>query len=211
MSIKNAYNNWADVYDDNINKTRDLEAVALHTTLQPLPFTTFLEIGCGTGKNTAWLVSKAKHVTAVDFSEAMVAKAKQKITGANVEFVQADINEPWCFTERTFDAAGCSLVLEHVQNLQHVFGGAAAKLNSNGYLYIGELHPFKQYSGSKARFAKDERLETVTCFTHHVSEFINTALANGFVVKTVNEYFDEELQSSQNIPRLLVMLFQKNS
>ena len=36
-----------------------------------------LELGCGTGKNSAWLVTKGA-VTAVDFSEGMLAIAKEK-------------------------------------------------------------------------------------------------------------------------------------
>ena len=55
MNVQEAYDNWADQYDSNMNKTRDLEAVALRETLAYIPFDTCLEIGCGTGKNTEWL------------------------------------------------------------------------------------------------------------------------------------------------------------
>jgi predicted TPR repeat methyltransferase len=76
MDIKQAYNIWADQYDSNSNKTRDLEAISLRTTLQDFQFNNCLEIGCGTGKNTAYLVTIAKQVTAVDLSEEMLSKAK---------------------------------------------------------------------------------------------------------------------------------------
>src|SRR5471030_1218067 len=97
MSIKQAYNSWAEQYDTNENKTRDLEAIALRTILNGLSIANCLEIGCGTGKNTAWLATVTKNVTAVDFSDEMLAKAKEKTTLSNVEFKQADITHYWEF------------------------------------------------------------------------------------------------------------------
>ncbi len=82
MNVQQSYNNWAEQYDTNDNKTRDLEAIALRKTLSNISFDAVLEIGCGTGKNTAWLLEKAKLVTAIDLSEEMLAKAKEKINHA---------------------------------------------------------------------------------------------------------------------------------
>ena len=121
MNIQQAYNIWANQYDTNSNKTRDLEAVSLRNTLANLEFNTCLEIGCGTGKNTEWFVQKAKQVTAVDFSEEMLAKAKQKISANNVEFIQADITTDWTFTNNHYDLVSFSLVLEHIENPEHHF------------------------------------------------------------------------------------------
>jgi len=78
MNVKQAYNNWAAQYDTNDNKTRDLEAMALQTTLAGISFTSCLEIGCGTGKNTAWLVNKTQRLLCVDLSDEMLSKAKEK-------------------------------------------------------------------------------------------------------------------------------------
>jgi ubiquinone/menaquinone biosynthesis C-methylase UbiE len=121
MDVKQAYNIWADQYDSNSNKTRDLEAISLRTTLADLSIDNCLEIGCGTGKNTEWLVGKAKQVTAVDFSDEMLAKAKGKIKADNVQFVQADITESWAFAHKQYDLVTFSLVLEHIENLEDIF------------------------------------------------------------------------------------------
>ena len=94
MDTRQAYNIWALQYDTSENKTRDLEAKALRATLANISFNSCLEIGCGTGKNTEWLITKAKHITAVDLSEGMLVKAKEKIDSDNVNFLQADITRP---------------------------------------------------------------------------------------------------------------------
>ncbi len=208
MDTKQAYNVWASQYDTNENKTRDLEQHALMEILSPLGFENVLEIGCGTGKNTAWLITKAKALTAVDFSDEMLAKAREKITDQQVNFKQADINTDWTFQHGLYDLITFSLVLEHIENLNHIFEQAAKSLQTGGHIYIGELHPFKQYSGSKARFDTENGLQVVECFTHNISEFVQTAKKYGFSLVDINEYFDDNNQ--QNIPRVLTILLRKN-
>ena len=205
--VQQAYNSWAQQYDSNENKTRDLEARSLRETLAPLSFAHCLEIGCGTGKNTVWLMEKAATVTAVDLSEEMLSKAKEKITAAHVQFVQADITQPWNFAAKQFDLVGFSLVLEHIEVLSPILKKAADALTTGGYLYISELHPFKQYSGSKARFETETGTQVVTCFNHHVSDFMDAAKANGLQLLSLTEYFDED--DRNNLPRLLTLLFIK--
>ena len=206
MSVQQAYNNWASQYDTNNNKTRDLEAIALREILSAISFDTALEVGCGTGKNTAWLVEKTRHITAIDLSDEMLAKAKEKIKSNNVEFIQADIKNKWTFTSQLYDLVSFSLVLEHIQNLDPVFNEASKRLKPGGYVYIGELHPFKQYAGTKARFDTDEGQQVVECYNHHVSEFIQTAKKYQLMPVDIREYFDDD--DTNKIPRILSILLQ---
>ena len=57
MNNQQAYNVWAENYDTVENKTRDLEAKALHESILPTKLLDILEIGCGTGKNTEYLLT----------------------------------------------------------------------------------------------------------------------------------------------------------
>lgn len=208
MNTQEAYNNWASQYDTNINKTRDLEGRALRTTLSAITFKSCLEIGCGTGKNTEWFIEKANHVTAVDLAEEMLAKAKEKITDGKVQFLQADIMTAWTFRKQLYDLVSFSLVLEHIDNLNHIFSETAQSLKQSGYVYIGELHPFKQYTGSKARFDSDKGVQVVECFNHHISDFIQEAKKYGLVLVDINEYFDDD--NRNEIPRILTILLKKS-
>jgi len=208
MEIKTAYNIWAEIYDTNKNRTRDLEANALQKVLQNLSFLNCLEIGCGTGKNTEWLVSKAENILAIDLSDQMLAKAKAKINSDKVVFLQADINEKWDFAGMAqFDLVTFSLVLEHIEDLDHIFQELSRAVKPNGHVYIGELHPFKQYGGSKARFETEEGLQVVTCYTHHISEFTGAAKKFGFAIEALDEFFDDNDKSQ--IPRILTLLLKK--
>ncbi len=209
MDVKMAYNIWANQYDTNKNKTRDLEARSLRETLANIPFQNCLELGCGTGKNTTWLLEKATQVTAVDFSIEMMSIARKSIPASHVQFIQADISEPWAFTDQAYDLVTFSLVLEHIEDLEDIFQKLSAVISPGGYCYIGELHPGKQYTGTKARFDTAEGQQVVTCFTHHLSDFTTPAIQNGFNIELIGEYFDENDRMS--IPRILTILLKKNS
>ena len=206
MNVKEAYNNWAAQYDTNINRTRDLEGKSLRSMLADIAFDSCLEIGCGTGKNTVWLMGKAKQVTAVDLSEEMLAKARQKINSSAVNFIQADITKPWHFINTSYDLVTFSLVLEHIEDLSAVFEKTAAALRSGGHLYIGELHPFKQYTGSKARFETEQGVQEVTCYNHHISEFVQSARQHGLMIVDIKEFFDED---QREIPRIISLILEK--
>ena len=86
MSIAKSYNSWAEQYDTNENKTRDLDKKATIETLTKYDFENVLELGCGTGKNTEWLITKAKFIIGLDFSEEMLNKAKSKINSDKIKF-----------------------------------------------------------------------------------------------------------------------------
>ena len=208
MNVKEAYQEWSEQYDTNENKTRDLEAVALRSVLSSIHFDKVLEFGCGTGKNTVWFEQNAKEILSADFSEAMIAKAAEKINSPKVQFTVADINEPWDFSKEKYDLVSFSLVLEHIQNIEAVFNKINQVTESGAFVYIGELHPFKQYAGSKARYTTPEGEQIVTCYTHNVSDFITAANKYNFSLMDLEEWFDNNDRSQ--IPRILTLLFKKH-
>ena len=208
MNTKKAYDLWSKQYDTNANKTRDLEARALRETLAELEFSRCLEIGCGTGKNTEWLIKKADHITAVDLSEEMIGKAKAKIDSDKVSFLLADITKDWDFTSDKFNLVSFSLVLEHIEDLNHIFKEVSKVLSPGGFIYIGELHPYKQYLGTKARFETEEGLQILDCYNHNISDFIHSAGKYGFDLKELNEFWNDD--EKDLVPRVLVLVFEKN-
>lgn len=207
-STQELYDRWSSTYDTVENKTRDLEGHACRTVLSPIPFTNVLEMGAGTGKNTSWLAGRAERVLSVDFSEDMQAIARSKIADANVEFAIADARRPWSFaTGFDADLITCSLILEHVEDLVFVFSEAARVLSAGGHFYVCELHPFKQYEGSKARFETEEGLQVTECFQHHVSDYTGAAERNGFSIGGIDEWFDGG--DRKTTPRLISFVFVK--
>lgn len=206
MRTEDAYNRWAETYDTVSNKTRDLEERVIREVLEGINCDHLIEIGCGTGKNTAWLVDHCNQLTAIDFSEQMLSLMRQKIANPKVLVQQADITKPW--TLPPADLITCSLVLEHIADLEFIFGQAATHLNPGGQFYICELHPYKQLQGSRARFEENGSVLYLEYFVHHVSEYMEAAIKNHFNCISLREWFDNNNQSEA--PRLVSYLFEKN-
>lgn len=205
MKIKDAYNKWAGSYDIVENKTRDLENIVLKKVLNNKRYDHILELGCGTGKNTGWLAGICKNLTSIDFSEEMMQVAKQKYDLSNVIFKQADITQPWNI--KNVSLVACSLVLEHIRNIDHIFQQAYTTLHPNGQFYICELHPYKQLQGSRAKFELNGKLVQLEYFVHHLSDFLLSAKKNGFICLDMQEWFDGE--KDNQIPRLCSFVFQR--
>ncbi len=206
-SVKESYRSWSKIYDTNENKTRDLDLTVSKKILSNLVFDTVLEIGCGTGKNTCWLNKMATKVIAVDFSPEMLEIARNKIKNTNVVFKEADITKNWGFTDHKVDLITINLVLEHLKNIHGVFKSAEKKLKSGGFLFISELHPFKQFLGSQAKFEN----KLVQSYTHQISTYFKLATENHFTCLKLIESFDEDpKKNEENIPRLVSFLFVKN-
>ncbi len=205
--IQAAYSQWAATYDTDRNLTRDLDQSVTRAVLAGRQYRAILELGCGTGKNTDFLVTIGGRVHAVDFSEGMLAQARAKGFGPSVTFSQADITQPWPCADQSVDLITCSLVLEHIADLHWVFAEAARTLRPSGHLFVCELHPFKQYLGSKAVFERDQERVELQAFVHHISDFLDAAAGAGLALASLKEWWHPDDQDTP--PRLASFLFAK--
>lgn len=205
MDIQNAYKEWLEIYDTNENRTRDLDQKVTRDMLTGQRFQSILELGCGTGKNTAFLIQIGEQVHALDFSQGMIERAKAKVKAENIRFSLADLTDHWPCQDNAYDVITCNLVLEHIKDLSHIFSEAARVMQPNGRFLINELHPFKQYQGTKARFESQSATIEVEAFVHHISDFTNAAEAHGFSLTRLNEYWHTDDHGGP--PRLISLIF----
>ena len=207
MAIQEAYNNWSATYDSDENLTRDLDQVVTEHTLANLQCKSILEIGCGTGKNTPLLSQIGLKVHAIDFSEGMISLAKEKLKFSNVTFSVADLTEQWPCDDRSIDLIVCNLVLEHIKDLSFIFSEARRSLVESGCFFICELHPFRQYQETRAKFQRDQETTEIQAFVHHISDFLDAATNNGFNLKELEEWWHEKDRNKP--PRLVSFMFEK--
>ena len=207
MSIQNAYDEWSQTYDNDRNLTRDLDQQVMLEMLANQHFDSILELGCGTGKNTVFLAQVGIQVHALDFSEGMIAKAKEKVKAENVRFSVADLTRTWPCEDAAYDLIVCNLVLEHIEDLSFIFSEAFRVLAKGGNFLINELHPFRQYEGRKAKFDQGEKVIEIPAFVHHISEFLNAASNGGLRWGKLNERWHPE--DANKPPRIISFLFEK--
>ena len=209
--VADAYDRWSANYDTDVNATRDLDAAVLRNAPLLLVNQQVLELGCGTGKNTEWLASKARSVIALDFSPGMLARARERITTANVRFVAHDIRERLPFDAASVDIVVGNLVLEHVEDLAPVFAEVARVLVPGGQMFFCELHPYRQLRGGQAHFADPSTGDTiaVNAYRHTTSEYVNTAVAADLALVELGEWSDPGAETGAP-PRLLSLLCERD-
>ena len=207
MSVRKAYTEWSSTYDSDRNFTRDLDGVVTREMLAGHHDAAILELGCGTGKNTPFYADIANRVCALDFTENMILRAKEKVRRGNVTFAIADLTQPWPCASQRIDLAVCNLVLEHVADLGPVFVEGQRVLVRGGHFFISELHPFKQYEGKKAVFERDQQQTEIPAFVHNISDFLNAASTAGFTLKSLREWWHEA--DAGKPPRLVSFMFEK--
>ena len=203
--IIDKYNAWAHQYDNNINPTRDLDKTVTMESLSNIDFFKVLELGCGSGKNTEWLITKADKLVGLDFSKNMLDLARNKVKTDKATFINADLNENWPINDNSFDLAVTNLTLEHIEALDHFFNSLFMKLTQGGKCFVCELHPKKQLSGSKARFEENGSEIELDVYYHSELEYIESAEKAGFNLIAKKDWYDNE----KDVPRLISFLFEK--
>ena len=211
--VASAYDRWAGSYDADRNATRDLDAEVVRRAPLALAGRDVLELGCGTGKNTVWLAERARTVTALDFSDGMLARARERLDAAgaaHVRLVRHDVREPWPAPGASADVVVGNLVLEHVADLAPVFAEAARALRPGGQLLLCELHPERQRRGGQAHFTDAATGDTVhvTAHRHTVAEYVNGGLAAGLTLRHLGEWLEPDAPADAP-PRLLSVLFER--
>jgi ubiquinone/menaquinone biosynthesis C-methylase UbiE len=208
--VADAYDRWSRRYDDDRNATRDLDAQVVRDAPLGVAGARVLELGCGTGKNSAWLAALAAELVALDFSGGMLAVARRRVASPKARFVEHDITRPWPVDDGAVDVVVGNLVLEHVRDLAPIYAEAARVLAPAGRLFLCELHPYRQLRGGQAHFVDVETNEIVpvTAFQHTVSEYVNGALDAGFTLRALGEWLEDDAPIEAP-PRLLSLLFER--
>src|SRR5580765_7110662 len=116
------YDRWAEVYDGEDNPLVLLEEKHIRALVGDVANDCVADIGCGTGRHAIRLAAAGANVTALDFSEGMLERARAKPGASRVTFVRHDLTQPFPLESGTFDRVLCCLVLDHIAHLKGFFG-----------------------------------------------------------------------------------------
>jgi malonyl-CoA O-methyltransferase len=190
-TVRGGYDRWANVYDHDGNPLIALEGPIVRAAVGQTTGLDVLDLGCGTGRHALWLADAgARRVTAVDFSEGMLAQARAKQGAQRVRFVAHDLHDGRLpFGDGAFDLVVSGLVLEHLREVRPFFAEARRVLKSGGRAVVSNMHPAMFLRGTQARFTDPASGEIVSpgSVVHPVGELVMAAVRAGFELEGIRE------------------------
>jgi ubiquinone/menaquinone biosynthesis C-methylase UbiE len=158
-----------------------------------------LDVGCGPGVYTEWLVAHGAEVVAFDANEKMVALAKQRL-GGKVQVLVANLEDPLNFlADSSIDIIVSPLVMDYVKEWMPVFCEFHRVLKPRGCLVFSMEHPYMKYATHHfiSNYFKVERVEyvwrgfgmpvRVPSYRRPLSAVINPLLKAGFILDLILE------------------------
>lgn len=137
LPIRELYQEWSACYDTRPNPLTMAEGKVLRALVGDVRGKKILDLGCGTGRHSIDLAKAGAFVTGVDFSEEMLAVARDKAAGLEARFVEGNLES--VPLQETFDVVVCSLVLNHVENLLPCLLEMSRLLRPDGRIIVTDL------------------------------------------------------------------------
>ncbi len=193
VPTREGYDMWAQIYDKD-HPLKVVEARLVRRLLGDVQGLTVADIGCGTGRHALAMVEAGAKVTAVDFSEGMLSKARAKPGASTVQFVRHDLATGLPLVSRQFDRVTCCLVLEHIVDLEGLLGEMARICRVDGFVLISEPHPVMRLLGFQAQFTDPAtgRIIRPGSVTHQVSDYVMAATRVGLHIDHMSEHVVDE-------------------
>jgi ubiquinone/menaquinone biosynthesis C-methylase UbiE len=209
------YNRWAEVYDAEDNPLVLLEETKIKPLIGDVAGMAIADIGCGTGRHAIRLAAAGARVTALDFSEGMLVRARAKAGADAVTFISHDLAQRFPLQDASFDRVLCCLVLDHIADLKLFFVELKRICKPTGYSVISVMHPAMMLRGVQARFiepASGRRIYPQSQ-SNQISDYVMAAVHAGLQLEQLNEHpVDSSLAASSpraakylGWPLLLVM------
>jgi malonyl-CoA O-methyltransferase len=184
------YDRWAEVYDDEDNPLVLLEQKLIGPLAGEVAGLTVADIGCGTGRHALRWAAAGARVTALDFSTAMLKRARAKPGAEAVTFIHHDLAEPFPLESAAFDRVFCCLVLDHIAVLDEFFRQLRRLCRPSGCVSVSVMHPAMSLRGVQARFidpATGHRISPAG-HTHQMSDYLMAAVHAGLKLEHISEH-----------------------
>lgn len=196
LPTQEGYDRWAEIYDDEDNALIAIEEPLLDGLLGDITGLDVIDVGCGTGRQTFRMLAAGANITAVDFSQGMLDKARQKPDADKIKFIVHDLAKPLPFPDASFDRVVCPLVLDHIHDLDPLFAEFARLCRPTSFACLSIMHPAMMLRGVQARFTDPETGKKTypESAPNEISHYVLAAVRAGLTIDHMSEHaIDDEV------------------
>lgn len=109
-----------------------------------------LDIGCGSGLHSEYLLSQGATVTGIDASEEMILLYKERLASKANSYVH-DLNLPLNNEkDNSYDLVIAPLVIHYIEDLDKLFMEVSRVLKEDGEFIFSTHHPFVDFADSNS-------------------------------------------------------------
>jgi malonyl-CoA O-methyltransferase len=200
VPTREGYDRWAATYDTMGNWLLELEEPLVDRALGDVQGRDVLDVGTGTGRHAIRVAARGARVTAVDFSQEMLAKAREKPGADGVRWLAHDVGRPLPFAPNSFDRVLSALVLEHipVNELRTFFGELGRVVRGDGTILVTAMHPAMFLRGVSANFRDEGGEVRPRSYVATLSDYVMGAIDAGLVIAALTEHAVDEGLAARN-------------
>jgi 2-polyprenyl-3-methyl-5-hydroxy-6-metoxy-1,4-benzoquinol methylase len=184
---RSAWNENAAFWDERMGEGNDFVEVLIWPATQRLlelrPGERMLDIACGNGLSSRRLAAMGAHVVAFDFSEEMIAYARERTTqyAERIEYLVLDATDEAALLalgEGRFDAAICNMALFDMAEIKPLMRALARGLRPGGRFVFSVLHPcFNSPHMAHVAEMEDREGDIVTVYSVKVFGYLSPTVA----------------------------------
>ena len=200
LPTREGYDRWAATYDTMGNWLLELDEPEVDHALGDVAGLDVLDVGAGTGRHAIRIGGLGARVTAIDFSEEMLSKARVKPGADHVRWLVHDVARPLPFAAESFDRVLSALVLEHipVQELTSFFGELGRVARGDAVIVVTAMHPAMFVKGVSANFRDDDGEVRPRSYVATLSDYVMGAIRAGLVIVDLAERSVDERLVARN-------------
>lgn len=137
------YDAVADFYAAGFDSTDDSVSRELFGLLGQVTGLRVLDVACGHGRTTREIARRGAHVTGIDISGNLIAKARdnERAQPLGIRYIHADISAAPELEASAFDAATCNFGLSDIDDLDGAIAATSGALRPGGRFVFSILHP----------------------------------------------------------------------
>lgn len=180
VSVREGYGRWQSGYENTVHDLMDLALLDRLEEVSWADVTYAVDLGCGSGRTAAWLTARgAEVIDGVDVTPEMLDQANER--GHHRRVIEADVRSTGLPAD-AYELAVCSLVDEHLPELDGLYFEARRLLRHPGAFVLVGYHPFFLMGSGMPTHFEDADGESTAIETHvHLfSDHVTAARTAGF-------------------------------